>query len=286
MRFTETTRRRPGIRGLALLLAPSLLMLPKIAAAQTPGVAPPSVLLFPATLSAGTGEGAPSPARPAPADSPAAVPVPGEDARPDGEGATRTPGDGEVAGSSLSPVERQTQEIVTEALRNQLRARGVNVVVYDKRLPSIQRAVAENTLNINDAAGPGNDERTARRLAEIAGASEFVTATIDDYNFDTATRTATFNLSVFRISTADGSTLGTSAAPGKGVAPADVATSRQHGSATSRAAAAAADQAVQNLFPRVTVVEAPKPKAVYNARRDLFVLSIVGAALGLLVLSR
>jgi hypothetical protein len=203
-------------------------------------------------------------------------------------------GTGGGAGEQSAAV-RQVQEAVTDALRKQLSRAGVGVVVYDRRLPSIQRAVSEGGtagLRAEDAAaGPGDDPRRAQRLADIVGASEYITATIDDYRYDSATRTATFNLSVFRNTTSDAAPLGTAAAPAQGVAPADVSPSRQEGSASARAAETAAEQAVQSLFPRAAALpmtattSVERPGASVNRRTDRAILPAIGILFGILVLS-
>lgn len=216
----ETTWRRRGIHALAAL-ASACALVPGLAHAQggaaPAAIAPNSVLLFPVAVNL--------------PDAPAA------------DAAGKTP--------ALSPVAKQTQDIVTDAIRKQLARSGISVTVYSRRLPSIQRAVTEASLRTEDAnAGPGDDPRKARKLADIVGATEFITATVDDLKFDVASRTASFNLSVFRNATADGAALGTAAAPGKAVAPADVAGSLQQGSAVAHAADDAAAQAVQGLYPR------------------------------------
>jgi hypothetical protein len=211
--------------------------------------------------------------------------------------ATVGPSDGGGAGgdaaAAATPSARQVQEAVTDALRKYLSRSGVSVTVYDKRLPSIQRAVNEGGaggLRAEDAAaGPGDDPRKAQRLADIVGAAEYITATIDNYKYDPATRTASFNLSVFRNTTSDAAPLGTAAAPAQGVAPADVAPPRQEGSAAARAAETAAEQAIQGLFPRAaTAADLPaveRPRTQTNRTVERVVLPAFGVILGILVLS-
>lgn len=165
--------------------------------------------------------------------------------------------EGAAATAEPTRAVRQIQESVTDALRKHFARNGIAATVYTRRLPSIQRAVAEGTLTAEVAATglrDTADNARAQRLAETIGANSFVTATIDDYRYDAATRAVTFNLSVSHIAAGEDGTLGTAAAPGRGEAPADVAGSLQEGSAGARAAEAAAEQAVQGLFPR-----APEP---------------------------
>lgn len=232
-------------------------------AAQIPGgasAAPTSVLLFPVAVGGGEG-GAAAPPAGAEGTPPAAAPA--------------------MPNDSV----RQAQEIVTDAIRKYLARSGVSVILYDRRLPSIQRAVAEGTLRPDDVSGPGDDPRKAQRLADITGADEYITATLDNYKFDAASRTATFNLSLFRNTTAEGAALGTSAAAGRAVAPADVAAPRQEGSAIARAAEEAANQAVQGLFPRAPAPPATRSPA-RSGSRDRLLIPLVGAVLGFLVFSR
>lgn len=166
---------------------------------------------------------------------------------------------------------REIQESVTDALRKHLARSGIMATVYNRRLPSIQRAVAEGTLTA-DVANTGlrdtADNARAQRLGEIIGANSFITVTIDDYRYDAATRTVSFNLSVSHIATGEGGTLGTAAAPGRGEAPADVAGSLQEGSAGARAAESAAQQAVQGLFPRAPEANPAQKKAETQNRRS------------------
>lgn len=251
MNHTETNHRRRWAAGLALVIS-ALALTPTATFAQAkegPSV-PMSVILFPAVVS--TADGA-APAEP-------------------------------------TPAARTAQESVTDSLRRSLTRSGVGVIVYNRRLPSIQRAVSEGVLRAEDAAaGPGDDPRKAQRLAEIIGATDFITATIDDYKWDSAARMATFNVSVFRNAASDGSPLGTAAAPGKGEAPADVAPSRQEGSATARAADAAAEQAVQGLFPRAPEPapgeQEKKASMPEKSKAESYILPGLGLILGILVLS-
>lgn len=180
---------------------------------------------------------------------------------------------------------RMVQEIVTDALRRQLNRSGIGVVVYDRRLPSVQRAVSEGLKPEDAATGPGDDPRKAQRFADIAGATEYLTVSVDNYKFDTTSRTATFNLSVFRNTSTDAAPLGTSAHKGQGIAPADVAAPRQEGSAAARAAEVAAEQVVADLYPPVVMAAGPAKPVHRRGAAEKFVLPAFGIALGLLFFS-
>lgn len=230
----KRTKSKWQLRGYGLVAALSVSLLTCAAAfGQTPGSVPEepmSVLLFPAQLDPSAVDAAPG----APAAAPAA-------------------GAASAAAPAVNPRTKMIQDIATEALRKSLAKSGVFVVLYDKRLPSIQRAISETTLQPDEVAGPGDDPVRARKLAEIVGATEYIMPAIDSYKYDAATRTATINLSVTRTSVTDGITLGTAAAPGTGVSAADVAAPRQEGAALARSAEVAAEQATQGLFPRAPV---------------------------------
>ena len=174
-----------------------------------------------------------------------------------GSGATTT--DGAATADAVSPTQKQAQDIVTSAFREHLSRAGIGVIVYNKRLPSVQRAVAEGLKAEDAASGPGDDARKAQRFAEVVGAAEFITLDVTNYKYDTATRTATFNVNVFRNSVeANGSPVATVAKPATGSAPADVALPRQEGSAVARASAQVAEETFQDLYPQVASLMAGK----------------------------
>jgi len=240
----------PAACCLAVVAAGStLLMPPGTAAAQTRGqgmsnTAPRAVLLFPAVM--GGDEGA----APAAAGTSAAA------------AGTRT-------GPNASMV--QLQEAVTDAVRKNLIRSGVSVTVYNKRLPSIQRAVSETSLpkaQADEGLRDSTDSARAQKLADLVGATSYIIPTIDDYKYDPATRTATFNLSATHIATTGGSSLGVAAEPGKAEAPADVANSLQEGSASARAAEAAAERVVAGLFPAPPAAPESEKKKDTRQRGD------------------
>jgi hypothetical protein len=198
--------------------------------APAPGmvVIPRDVLIFPATISGGSGDSA------------------------------------TAAGQTSS--QKQAQDIVTNAFREYLSRAEIGVVVYNKRLPSVQRAVAEGLKAEDAAAGPGDDDRKALRFAQVVGAAEYITLDVTNYKYDPATRTASFNVNVFRNSVEDnGAPLATIAKPASGTAPADVAVPRQEGSAVARAAAQVAEETFQDLYPQVASLKAAKEAKANSA---------------------
>jgi hypothetical protein len=189
-----------------------------------------------------------------------------------------------VDGAANNPSARLASKLVTEAIRRNVAKLGVGVVVYDRSLPSVQRAIqeAEKGLKNDDAAGPGDDPRRARLLAEVAGAPEYIVAIIDDYKYDSKSRTATFNLTLSRSLTADGSAINTVANKQSGAAPSDVAPSRQEGSAVVRAADAGGEQGVGQIFPDIRVQ--PVEVKPIKQRTKLEKYALPGFVLGLGVL--
>jgi hypothetical protein len=189
-----------------------------------------------------------------------------------------------VDGAASNPSAKLAQKLVTDAVRKYIGRLGLGVVVYDKSLPSVQRAVQENEKGIKaeNASGPGDDPRMARTLAEVSGAAEYVVTIIDDYKYDSKTQTATFNLSLTRSTTADGMAVNTVANKQSGIAPSDVAPSRQEGSAIVRAADSGAEQGIAQLYPEMKVpVQAVK---VVKTRSRLEKYALPGFVVGLGVL--
>lgn len=162
-----------------------------------------------------------------------------------------------IDGAANNPSAKLTQKLLTDALRKSVSRLGIGAVIYDKNLPSIQRAVQESEKGIKAdeaAAGPGDDMTKAKRLADVSGAPEYIVAIVEDYKYDAKSRTATFNLSLSRSSVADGP-INNVANKQSGAAPADVAPSRQEGSAIVRAVEVAADQGILQLYPDVRIPE-------------------------------
>lgn len=188
-------------------------------------------------------------------------------------------GDGGAA--LTTPGAREVRDIVTDALRKYLTKGGVGVVVYSNQLASIQRSVNEGTIKKNDAAnGPGDDPRKAQQLADTVGATEFITASIENYKYDAQNRRATFNLNLFR-NAADGAPLGTTAEKAVGDSPADVSAPRQEGSAAARAAEVVAEQVVLGIYPQSTPLLRPVPHQEKKKRkRNALGYIIPAAALG------
>ena len=143
---------------------------------------------------------------------------------------------------------KNAQEVITEAIKLRMKLAGVGAFVYSKRLPTVQRAVAESQIKAENAANPADDERVAQRIAELIGADEYIIVDVPDYKYDDATKTVTFTVSLIRKSV-DGTQLGTVAEKAIGTAPADIAPNRQEGSAVARAAETVAQQTVASIFP-------------------------------------
>ncbi|MBC8102271.1 MAG: hypothetical protein H7Z41_06765 [Cytophagales bacterium] len=174
-------------------------------------------------------------------------------------GAAAVAGDTTTTAPQLTVAQKQAQDIVTNAFREHLSRADIGVVVYNKRLPSVQRAVSEGLKAEDAAAGPGDDTRKALRFAQIVGAAEYLTIDVTNYKYDSASRTASFNVNVFRNSVEDeGAPLATVAKPATGAAPADVAVPRQEGSALARASAQVAEETFQDLYPQVAQLQAAK----------------------------
>ncbi len=172
------------------------------------------------------------------------------------------------ATAQQTPTQKQVQDIVTDAFREYLSRADIGVVVYNRRLPSVQRAVAEGLKAEDAATGPGDDVRKALRFAEVVGAAEYITLDVTNYKYDPATRSATFNVNVFRNSVEDnGAPLATIAKPASGIAPADVAPPRQEGSAVARAAAQVAEETFQDLYPQVASLKAAKEAQAASGKK-------------------
>ncbi len=163
--------------------------------------------------------------------------------------------------TELTKNQRDVMDIVSDAVRHQMVQSGLGTFVYNRRLPSIQRAISEGLKAEDAAMGPGDNDAKAQQYASLAGATEFVTITIEDYRYDAPTRTAVFNVSLTRAATVDGVKLGTVAEKAIGVAPTDVAGPRQEGSAAARAAEVVAEQVVVGLYPETKVVVETNKKA-------------------------
>lgn len=172
------------------------------------------------------------------------------------------------AAAPATPAGDNTEEIVTDAVRKYLSRAGVGVVVYNRRLPSVQRAVGEASIKAEDAAsGPGDDVQKAQQFAQLLGANEYLTATIENYKYDPQARSVTFNLSVERRAASDAVSLGASAEKATGAAPQDVAGTRQEGSAVARAAEVVAEQSVLAIYPQSAAILNPPKETKENGKR-------------------
>ena len=189
-----------------------------------------------------------------------------------------------VDGAANNPSAKLIQKLLTDGIRNQLGRLGLGAVIYDKNLPSIQRAIQEGEKGIKAdqaAAGPGDDAVLAKRLAEVSGAPEYIVAIVEDYKYDAKSKTATFNLSLSRSSVADGP-VNSVANKQTGVAPSDVAPSRQEGSALVRAVDVGTEQGVSQLYPDIKIVAAPvKPMKKHSSAEKY---AVPGFLIGLGVL--
>ncbi|WP_395094525.1 hypothetical protein [Armatimonas sp.] len=196
-----------------------------------------------------------------------------------------------IVDGDRSESTKLAEEIVTEAVRNQLGKLGIAAVVYTKRLPSVQRALNESDKILTEKDvenGPGDDNRKAQRFAEVVGASEYVTVFVDGYTFDAASRTAKFNLSVSRYNTQNGKAMGTFAKPQQGIAPSDVPKALHESSAMARAAETGGQQAGAALFPQAAalVIKNQQVKPLGTKRSsDKNIVTIFGALLGVLYFS-
>ena len=194
------------------------------------------------------------------------------------------PSDAPAAGAAATAGRPVAESIVTDAVRRFLSRAGVGVVVYNRRLPAVERAVAEGLRPEDALKGPGDDPRKAKNFSDILGASEYLTVLIDDYKFDPATRTATFNLSVARNS-GDGTSLSATAQKAVGTAPADVPASRQEAAAVANAADVAGEQTVEAVYPGAAARINPPKEAPKKKRRGLGNLLIPAVAVGAAIIA-
>lgn len=139
-------------------------------------------------------------------------------------------------------------DIITEAIQRRLRTQGAGVFPYSRSLPAVQRAVNEG-LKAEDVAGPWDEAGKGQRIAEMVGASEYITILVDDYKWDPQTRTVNFTISLLRNDACDGAPLGTVSEKGVGQAPETLLVSCQEASAVSSAAEVVAEQVVNALLP-------------------------------------
>jgi hypothetical protein len=172
-------------------------------------------------------------------------------------------------------------EVVTDALRSRLKTLGTSVVIYSPKLASIQRARDEQQIRKEDAeAGPLDDRRKAQRMAEIVGASEYISVFVDGYTFKSDSRSASFNLNINRYLTNDGSPVGTFTKAQAGMAPAGVSVPRQEGSAVARAMEVGGEQGVGDLYPAATILDSAKsaPKRSKASSGGIVRLFVAGLA--------
>jgi hypothetical protein len=181
------------------------------------------------------------------------------------------------------------QEIVTDATRDYLhRSLGAGVVVYNKRLPSVQRAIAEGQ-RADDLLNPGDNPGKTQRFAEMTGASEYLVLTVSDYKYDVATHKATFSVTAYRNRTQGNVAVATAAKTVSGVSASGVPASLLEESAMARAADSAVEQVVRTVYPlppAVPKVVNTNMKASKAAKaKDKQAIKTFGAALGVLYFS-
>jgi hypothetical protein len=191
--------------------------------------------------------------------------------------------------AELTPRIKEAQQIIGEALARFLNKGGLGVVPYrGVQSPSVVRALQETQgLKPEEASkGPFDDPRIAKRLAEVMNAQEYITATVDNYQYDSTTRRATFNLSVTR-NASNGTALGSFAQKAVGEAPGEVSLSMAEGSATARGADFVAEQAVKTLYPDSAAILNPPPPVKTERKKSPWAWAIPAAAvLGLLIIPR
>lgn len=94
-----------------------------------------------------------------------------------------------------------------------------DVITYSERLPSIQRAVAEQVVKKEDVGGPFGTEKSQKdravRIAELMGVNVAVVGTVDDYKLDSTKNVAELTATVQIIDMSNKSVLNTLAVTGK-----------------------------------------------------------------------
>ena len=190
-----------------------------------------------------------------------------------------------MTAASITPAMREAQRIVTDGLRAMLERGKIGIVVYSRRLPSMQRAISEGVKPEDANAGPGDDKRKAQRFANIVGANEYLLTSIDSYKYDSTARMVTFNLSMFRYG-ADGTQLGTTVVKAVGTAPATVLGAHQEAFADEAAAQVASDQVSEGVYPQIAAVLNP-PKEMSKKRHGrkiggVFLVPVIAAGAALI----
>jgi hypothetical protein len=180
------------------------------------------------------------------------------------------------------------QDIMTDATRDYLRRMlGAGVVVYNKRLPSVQRALAEGG-RADDLTDPGDNPGKTQKLAEMTGASEYLVLSITDYKYDVATRKASFSVTAYRNRTAGNVPISTAAKSVSGVSATGAPAGMLEESAIARAADSAVEQVIRTVYPMpppapVMSVKAGASKTVKAKEKQA--IKTFGAALGVLFFS-
>lgn len=79
----------------------------------------------------------------------------------------------------------QLADIVVEVIQGRLRTSGdYRSIYYSRSLPTIKRAVNEQTLSAADASRPFAQDEKVKRLADLSGQDMVIVTSIDDYQYD------------------------------------------------------------------------------------------------------
>lgn len=88
--------------------------------------------------------------------------------------------------SSDSTAEQLT-DIITDVIKSRLSVSGAyRSVLYSRSLPTVKRAVNEQTLSAADASAPFAQDEKVRKLAQLTGHDMVIVSSIDDYQYDEA----------------------------------------------------------------------------------------------------
>jgi hypothetical protein len=180
------------------------------------------------------------------------------------------------------------QEIMTDATRGYLRRTlGAGVVVYTKRLPSVQRALAEGG-RADDLTDPGDNPGKTQKLAEMTGATEYLVLSVTDYKYDAATHKASFAVTAYRNRTLGNVPISTAAKTVSGVSATGAPANMLEESAIARAADSAVEQVIRTVYPApppapVTNMKPVTPKTIKAKEKQA--IRNFGAALGVLFFS-
>ena len=180
------------------------------------------------------------------------------------------------------------QDIVTDATREYLRRTlGAGVIVYNKRLSSVQRALAEG-VSASEFNDVGDSPGKTQRIADIVNASEYLILSVSDYKYDSATHKASFLITAYRNRTQGNVPIATAAKSVSGVSATGAPTAMLEESAIARAADSAVEQVIHTVYPMPPVVPKMdvKPNMAKSAKqKESQAVKIFGVALGVLYFS-